>query len=110
MPYYPFLTEQAILDLTKYTSREFFIKYVNYIPLYFCFYELCENPLEHSRDRVYYNEIVDKFRDTYSIEHITKVFDVATFNKINTFTYKQMMNNTYCDGLCGECESNEYWV
>ena len=63
---------------------------------------------ENKSDQVYYNEIVDNFKDKYSIEHIKKVFDIVEFNKTNTFTYKQMMNNIYCDGLCGECESNEY--
>ena len=103
-----FSNETLILELKKYTSRELFIKYGKYISLYFCFYYLHDPTIENKSDQVYYNEIVYNFKDKYSIEHIKKVFDIVEFNKTNTFTYKQMMNNIYCDGLCGECESNEY--
>ena len=103
-----FSNETLILELKKYTSRELFIKYGKYISLYFCFYYLHEHQRENKSDQVYYNEIVDNFKDMYSIEHIKKVFDIVAFNKTNVFTYKQIMKNNYCDGLCGECESNEY--
>ena len=100
--------ETLILELKKYMPRELFMKYGNYIPLYFCFYYLHENPRENKGEQVSYNEIVDTFKSVYSIEYIKKVFHIVAFNKTNTFTYKQLMKNIYCDGLCGECESNEY--
>uniref|UniRef100_A0A6C0HNR3 Uncharacterized protein n=1 Tax=viral metagenome TaxID=1070528 RepID=A0A6C0HNR3_9ZZZZ len=104
----PFSNETLILELKNYTSRELFIKYEKYIPLYSCFYYLHETPLENKSEQVSYNEIIDNFKDRYSIEHIKKVFDIVAFNKTNVFTYKQIMKNIYCDGLCGECESNEH--
>ena len=104
----PFSTEILILELKKYTSRELFIKYGKDIPVYFCLYYLHESPLENKSEQVSYNEIIDNFKSIHSIEYIKKVFDIVAFNKTNTFTYKQMMNNMYCDGSCGECESNEY--
>ena len=104
----PFSNETLILELKNYTSREFFIKYGKDISIYFCFYYLHYPAIENKSEQVSYNEIIDNFKHKHSIEHIKNVFDIVTFNKTNVFTYKQMMNNIYCDGLCGECKSNEY--
>ena len=108
MTSHTFSTETLILELKKYSKRELFIKYGKDIPVYFCCYYLHEPPLENKSVQVSYNEIVDNYKDVYSIEYIKKVFDIVAFNKTNTFTYKQMMKNIYCDGLCGGCERTEY--
>jgi len=103
-----YTNDQLQIELKNYTSREFFIKFAEYISLYFCFFYLYENPQEPINERVYYNEIVDKFKDKYSMVHITKVFAIAGYNKINTISYKQIMYNNFCHGNCEKCESIEY--
>ena len=103
-----YTNEQLKVELNNYTSREFFIKYGEYVSIYFCFRYLYENVQESIHERVYYNEIVDKFKDKYSIDHIKKIYEVALYNKDNAITYKQIMYKIFCDGNCNGCANIDY--
>jgi len=94
--------------LPEYSSRDFLNKYKNDISLYFVFFHLYDKPHDPINTRVYYNEIWDIYRDKYSIEYMTKMYDIALFNRENDISYKQLIYNIYCQGNCNACENNEY--
>jgi hypothetical protein len=94
--------------LPEYSSRDFLNKFKNEISLYFVFFNLYDKPHDPINKRVYYNEICDIYRDKYSIEYMTKMYDIALFNRANDIDYKQMIYKIYCQGNCNTCGNNEY--
>ena len=85
-------------EFPNYTSRAFFIKYYDYLTPYFCFYYLYNNKNDKIEERVYYNEIRDKFKNIYSIDYLTYVFEIALYNLIQNkkglnITYKNLIQN-----------------
>lgn len=94
--------------LPEYSSRDFLNKFKNEVSLYFVFFHLYDKPHDPINKRVYYNEIWDIYRDKYSIEYMTKMYDIALFNRANDISYKQMIYKIYCQGNCNACENNEY--
>lgn len=98
--------------LPNYKSHEFFIKYNDYLTPYFCFYYLYDNQDEALNERVYYNEIRDRFKNIYGVDYITYVFEIALYNLIQNkkglnLTYKTLIQN-YCEGNCNLCEREPY--
>ena len=97
-----------IKELEKYTSKDFFEKYKNDLSLKFCFLHLLERPNESINNAIYYNEIVDFYKNKYSLEHIIKIYDTSMFNKNNMLTKKQIFYKIYCNGHCNTCEEKDY--
>ena len=102
-------------ELPNYTSRKFFVKYYDYLTPYFCFYYLYgnnNNKDEPLIERVYYNDIRDRFKNIYGIDYLTYVFEIALYNLIQNkkginITYKNLIQN-YCEGNCNLCERQPY--
>lgn len=95
--------EFLLKQLCKYTSCEFFYKYKENISLYFVFFNLYNNTNEPINSRLYYNDICAYYKNKYSIEHITKVFDNVYFNKINRDITSKNIYQVYCDKKCSIC-------
>ena len=99
-------------ELPNYTSREFFLKYNENLTPYFCFYYLYDKKDEKLEEKVYYNEIRDRFKNIYGVDYITYVFEIALYNIIQNkkglnLTYKTLIQN-YCDENCNLCEREQY--
>lgn len=94
--------------LPYYTSRALFEKYKSELSLKFCFMYLYNNAKDKINDRVYYNEICNIYRASYSLEHITKIYNTVEYNKQNDISYKQNIYKIYCKGDCSTCDSQTY--
>ena len=103
-----YISSNLLLDKTNYTSRDFFIKYQSSLSLQYVCYYLYNNLNDTIDQRVYYNEIRDYYKDKYTIEHITKMYDIAIFNRLSLLTCNKIPTPPFCDRNCHLCEDQKY--
>jgi hypothetical protein len=96
-------------ELAKYTPAVFFQKYkINLTPR-FCFENLYGAATSDSNGALYYNEIVDYYRPTYSLDEIVKVYDTVTYNFCHSpLTRKSIIYKKFCKGDCANCDEQKY--
>jgi hypothetical protein len=97
-----------LLDLTNYNSREFFIKYRNSLSLYYVFYNLYNNPNDTIYQRIYYNEIRDYYKDIYTIDYITKIYNISMFNRGFLLKCNKNPKPQTCNRNCHICNESVY--
>jgi len=94
-----------LYKLKYYNSREIFIKYKTLLTPQFCFNYLYNN--EQLTHRVYYNEIINRFIDKYTMEELIHIYDIVMFNKDSDVKVKHIYT-LFCNKECNECTNTLY--
>ena len=78
------------------------LQYQENITPYFCFRYLYNYEKENINNRVYYNEIIDKYKKSYTLEKLVETYDIAMEYRIRNKDY--IIKPYYrCTGDCTIC-------
>ena len=121
--------ENYLIDNLKYFNSNICLEYQKQLSPYFCFRYLYDNKTEPIKNRVYYNDIIEYFKNKQNtndssndsandINKYVKIYDIAMrerYNNQNIINEIKLENNKtinlkyeikplfVCDGDCNKC-------